>query len=296
MYWGVQVGVAAVTGGKGGTGKSTIAINMAVAIANSRDVVLADLDVEAPNDHILLGIDLKDKEAVKIMIPFIDYSKCVKCGACAEVCDSGAILMPKGKYPYILPRLCSGCRACYFTCRAKAISEGYRVVGYTYRTEVNLGSTSITLVTGMLREGEEHVIHTVLAAKERAIREYRDVLIIDTAAGSGNNVTAAIEDSDIILAVTEPTPLGLHDLTLILELASRLGIEALIVINKVGIGPKDKIVDVAKKYRAKVIAEVPYSKDVVSSYINGVPLVRAAPNHPIALTFRKLGNYLSEVL
>ena len=290
------MGRVAITGGKGGTGKSTVAVNVAAAIAEVRDVVLADLDVEAPNDHILLNAKLENEEAVKIMVPFINYSKCVKCGLCARVCDSGAVLMPKGKYPYILPRLCSGCRACYFACPTKAISEGSRVVGYTYRTEVSLGSESLTLVTGVLREGEEHVIHTVLAAKERAIEEARDVLIIDTAAGSGNNVTVAVEGSDLVIAVTEPTPLGLHDLKLILELVSKLGIEALVVINKVGIGPKDKIVDVIKNYGAKVVAEIPYSKDIIESYIKGAPLVKAAPDHPIAATFKGLGKYLSEVL
>ncbi len=227
----------AVTGGKGGTGKSTVAVNLAVELAKRGKLVLADLDVEDPNDHILLNVKLEREEPVNIMLPFVKYESCIKCGACAEVCDTGAMLLSPEKIPYVIPRLCSGCRACYFVCPTKAIVEGKRTIGYTYETPVSVGGVNFTLVTGMLREGEEHTPPAVLQAKRRALNVTADVYLIDTSAGTSNSVASSLDGSDLVLAVTEPTPLGLHDLTLILELAKDMGLEVWVIMNRSGLGP-----------------------------------------------------------
>ncbi|HDI02496.1 MAG TPA: cobalamin biosynthesis protein CobQ, partial [Ignisphaera sp.] len=174
----------AITGGKGGTGKSFVATNLAILLSIDRDVVLADLDLEAPNDHIILGIEsLENEEPIKIFMPFIDITKCRLCKICSRVCTSGAILVPTKGYPIVFPRLCSGCSVCLYACPYNAIKSGARVVGYSYVTKVPKYSSRLTLVTGILREGEEHVPPAVVVVKKRALDIVKDILLIDTGAG-----------------------------------------------------------------------------------------------------------------
>ncbi len=285
-----------VTGGKGGTGKSTIAVNLALLLAKHRDLVMADLDVEAPNDHILLGVDLENEEPVKIMVPKIIYEKCIKCGACAQVCDTGAMLLDKNKLPFLLPRLCSGCRACYYACPTDAIIEGKRIIGYTYQTPITKFASGFTLVTGVLREGEEHTPPVVLSARERAYKIAEDILLIDTSAGTGSHVATALEDSDILVGVTEPTPLGLHDLELILQLGEIMNIESWIVINRANIGPEEKIHEIAKKYNSRIIGRIPFSNEMVKAYVKGYPFVLQYPDHKITHVLEEIANKIMEVI
>ena len=285
-----------VTGGKGGTGKSTIAVNLATLIARERKLVLADLDVEAPNDHVLLNASLENEEPVEIMLPFIVYPKCTRCGVCAQVCDTGAIILTREKLPFVIPRLCSGCRACYYACPYDAIVEGKRIIGYTYKTQVKIDDIVFTLVTGVLREGEEHTPPVVLAARKRAMTLVEDLLLVDTSAGTANHVSIALEDSKLVLAVTEPTPLGLHDLELILELSSTLGLESWVIVNRSTIGDVSKVEEVAQKYNARIVAKIPYSREIVESYVKGVPIVKLYPNHPISQSLQALTKIVLEVI
>jgi len=261
----------AVSGGKGGTGKSTIAINLAIALKGHFDLVLADLDVEAPNDHILLGVELQNEEPVNLFMPRFDYSKCVKCKKCAEVCEENAIITMRDGTPFLIPTLCSGCKACEIVCPVHgAILEGQKLMGYTYETQTPY---EFPLVTGKLLEGEERAMPIVVAAKRRAKKLNKELLIVDTAAGTSNTVSKALEDSQLIIAVTEPTPLGLHDLELILELAKIMDIEAWIIINRSDLGPKEPIKELAEKYSAKIVGEIPYSERIIKSYVEGKPII-----------------------
>jgi MinD superfamily P-loop ATPase len=293
----VSVGI---TGGKGGTGKSMVAVNISALIARERNLVLADLDVEAPNDHILLGVKLENEEPIEIMLPFINYKKCTGCSVCAKICDTGGIIMTRERLPMVLPRLCSGCRACYFACPEKAIVEGKRIEGYIYRRDVRLKHSSFTLVTGMLREGEEHTPPVVLSAKRRAVELAEDMLTIDTSAGTGNHVSTALDGSKLALVITEPTPLGLHDLKLILEVLNELGIEAWIVVNRWGIGSSEKMLGnigkIANDYKAEMKAKIPYSRDIYEFYVKGTPIVEAAPHHDISKIFSFMAREILEVV
>ncbi len=292
-----MVFIIGVSGGKGGTGKSFVATNLATLLSTKFRVVLADIDVEAPNDHILLGLEsLENEEEIRIFFPIIDYRKCTACGACAKVCDTGAIVMSKGKPPMIMPRLCSGCKACLYACPYDAISPGKRVVGSLYVTNVITSLGRFRLVTGVLKEGEEHTPPAVVYTKRRAIEEAKesDILMIDTGAGAGNSIAAALQGSKILIAVTEPTPLGAHDLRAILEIAKSLNSKIWVVINRAGIGPEEEVLDVVKKYKVERIFRIPYSKEVALSYARGRLVVEEYPNSEPSKVLRSIANILVE--
>ncbi|BEP16683.1 ATP-binding protein [Pyrofollis japonicus] len=273
--------VVAVTGGKGGTGKSFVATNIAVLMSRHVELTLADLDVEAPNDHLLLGLQgLENEEPIAIFFPIIDYKKCTACGACAKVCDTGAIVMAKGTPPMVMPRLCSGCKACLYACPYKAIDpEGRRVVGYSYSTLVKRGG-GFRLITGILREGEEHTPPAIVVAKQRALKETPSdaMLIVDTGAGTGNGISAAIQEAELVIAVTEPTPLGLHDLRAILEIARGMEKRIWMVINKAGIASHEKHLETAKEYGVEKVFLVPYDPEAAKIYARGTPVVEECPS------------------
>jgi len=287
--------ILSISGGKGGTGKSTVAVNLAIEIAREYSLRLGDLDVEAPNDHILLNVDLSNEEPIKLMYPHISYDKCIKCGACGRVCDTGAIIISKEGLPLLLPRFCSGCRACSLACPTKAILEGERVVGYSYETLVRYDNSKFNLVTGSLIEGEEHTPPVVRRTKERLFKKNSKVYMIDTSAGTANHVSIAIDNSNLLLAVTEPTPLGLHDLEMILEVAYELGIESWVVINRYGLGSIEKHINLIKRYGINQVFMIPYSKLIFESYVKGIPIVLYKRNSKEALAIKDIAKRIMEV-
>lgn len=286
--------IFAVTGGKGGTGKSTIATNLAIAISTKRDTILLDADVEEPNDFILLGKSLENEVPIKTIYPEIDTRKCTYCMKCVKICPEGAIVLIKGKPPVIFDKICSGCGLCFYECEDNALIKKERIIGYTYLTEI---SKSLKMITGKLVEGEERAYPIVLAAKRRALESYSkqsSILIVDTSAGTSNSVAASLKGSEFAIAVTEPTPLGAHDLELILSLLKKLSIPAYVIINRTGIGPEDEILRVSEKYGAEIIARIPYSERVIESYINSEPIVQRYPESDEALMFFEIADKILE--
>ena len=282
----------AVSGGKGGTGKSTVAVNLAIALSERYNLALADLDVEAPNDHLLLGVELENEESVELFMPSFDYQKCTRCRKCAEACEEHAIITMRDGTPFLMPNLCSGCAACEIVCPVPgAILAGKKLMGHTYLTETPYG---FPLVTGRLKEGEERAMPVVVRARKRAVELGKELLIVDTAAGTSNTVSKALEDSELIVAVTEPTPLGLHDGELILKLAGLMGIPAVVVVNRSDLGDVEKVRTLAERYGAEVIAEIPYSESIIRSYVEGKPIVLSS--HPEAGLFRKIAERIAELL
>ncbi len=292
--------VISITGGKGGTGKSFVATNLSYLLGISTRHILADLDVEAPNDHILLGVyELKNKEPIKIFFPRIDYSKCTICGACAKVCDTGAIIMSKNRPPIVMPRLCSGCKACMYACVYDAIKPGARIIGFMYRTPVNIENSNFTLITGILHEGEEHTAPLVYGVKERALSHAREEdmpLLVDTGAGTGNSISIALQYSDLVIAVTEPTPLGLHDLESILKITHGLGMRTWVVMNRSGIGDSTPHRKVIADYGVEYYHEIPYSREAVEAYVKGVPITTYAPKSPASRSIFELFENLKSLI
>jgi MinD superfamily P-loop ATPase len=296
----INVRIVSVTGGKGGTGKSFIATNLSYLLSKNKNILLADLDVEAPNDYILLGIDkLESEEPIKVFFPLIDYSKCTLCGACAKVCDTGAIIMSKGKPPIVMPRLCSGCKACMYACAFDAIHPGERVIGYTYLNNVTIGNRKFKLLTSILRYGEEHTAPAVRGAKDKAMdiaKRESSLLIVDTGAGTGNSISIGIQYSNLVIAVTEPTPLGKHDLESILRITSALGYRTWVVINRYGIADEKPVIELSRKYGVEHVHKVPFHRDAVEAYTKGIPMVLYKQDSPVSKSLFELASMVEDVV
>jgi len=257
----------AITGGKGGTGKSVVATALAAYLSKNKKVLLMDLDADCPNDHLILSIERKKEKEVPVMIPDIDFSKCIKCGTCSQVCMYKAIVFVKDKNPILIPEQCSGCGACVIACPAKCIGESQKTIGTIYSGKKN----NIELISSDLKPGESLSEFVVNAAKKFAEPKEKDydIILIDTSAGTHCDVISAVSGCDLALAVTEPTPLGAHDLKLILDLLKILKIPAKIVLNKSTVGDKELIYKIAEEYDTEIIAEIPYERSIIESYSKG---------------------------
>lgn len=261
----------AVTGGKGGTGKTTFAILLAFKYSSlKKKVLLVDCDVECPNIYILLGINNLKKpiERTFTYYPVIDKKKCTKCGLCARKCLSNAILSLADDYPKIEKELCSSCRVCWTICPEKAIKKKKEQNGEIYKSIIN---KNITLVTGISKPGVRETSPVVKDTKKyvETIKRKFDVIIYDTAAGSHCTVIAALDGADKAYAVTEPTPLGAHDLNVILQVLKVIQIPSEVVINQFDMGNTDLISEIVRENNVSITQKIPYNKSLAQLYSKG---------------------------
>ena len=261
--------IISVASGKGGTGKTLVATSLALSLIENYKVQLLDCDVEEPNSNILLRLDMKSSQSVSIPIPKVDETKCTYCGKCAEVCAYNAIAVLKEKV-LVFPELCHGCGACSYLCPESAITEEGRQVGIVERGD----SGNLELVQGRLAIGEAMAPPVI-----REVKKYIDpanIVIIDVPPGTSCPVVEAVEGSDFCLLVTEPTPFGLNDLSLAVEVVRKLGISCGVVINRVGIGGNE-VEQYCHQEGIPILLRIPLDRNIAMLYSQGIPLIEGLP-------------------
>ncbi|MEW6685932.1 MAG: ATP-binding protein [Candidatus Edwardsbacteria bacterium] len=278
--------IISVASGKGGTGKTTVATNLALFLSAERmqDILFLDCDVEEPNSHIFLKPKIERSRPISLLVPDVDQKKCTFCGECAKVCAYNAIVVLK-KEVLTFPELCHGCGGCSLLCPEHAISEKERPIGVLEEGRVG----SIKFVQGRLNIGEPMATPLIRAVKK--IINSDGITLIDVPPGTSCSVIESIKGSDFCLLVTEPTPFGLHDLKLAVELLKKLEIKHGVLINRAGIG--DGGVKVyCQKEEVPIMAEISYDRDVAVLYSYGIPMWINGERY--RKSFRDLWNFISQ--
>lgn len=258
--------IVAIASGKGGTGKTSVAVNMALSIGN---VQFLDCDVEEPNAHLLLHPEIAQTEPVYVLVPVVNEELCDYCGKCADFCQYNAIFVSPEKV-LIFPELCHSCGGCAIVCPKKAISEEQHRIG-----TLKFGSVSDSeIVYGELDVGEPMAVPVIREVKRR-IKNGKTV-ILDSPPGTSCPVIETVKGSDFCVLVTEPTPFGLHDLKITVEVLEDMGIPFGVVVNRAGIGDK-KIYEYCEEKNIPVLLEIPFQRKIAELYSRGVPFSLEMP-------------------
>ena len=261
----------AIASGKGGTGKTTVATNLAyVASRTGRSTAYLDCDVEEPNGHIFLKPRIVEERTVWEMVPRVDETQCAHCGTCGDVCQYSAIVCI-GQKVLVYPELCHACGGCAMLCPAHAIREGSRQIG-----TLRVGhSGSIHCVDGLLNIGEAMSPPVIRAVRE-AVPSV-DLVIVDAPPGTSCPVIASIRGCDCVVLVTEPTPFGLNDLQLAVDMVRAVALPLGVVVNRVGIGD-DRVQGWCRQESIPVLAEIPDDRGVAEAYSRGQMACDALPH------------------
>jgi MinD superfamily P-loop ATPase len=252
--------IVSVASGKGGTGKTSVAVNMALSIGN---IQLLDCDVEEPNAHLFLNPKINQTQAVTVSVPIVNEELCDHCGKCADSCQYNALFIGSDKV-LVFPDLCHSCGGCALVCPKKAISKDQHKIG-----TLKLGSAGhLELVYGELEVGEPIAVPIIREVK-RHIRKDKNV-ILDSPPGTSCPVIQTVKDSDFCILVTEPTPFGLHDLKIMIQVLESMRIPFGVVINRAGIGD-NRVYEYCGEKDIPILLEIPYKRKIMELYSRGVP-------------------------
>jgi MinD superfamily P-loop ATPase len=276
--------IIAVASGKGGTGKTTLATNLAKSIGNR--VELIDCDVEEPNSHLFLKPQFEKSEQVHVPRPQVDLDKCTYCGECAKICRFSAIVVVKS-HVLVFPELCHGCGGCSRVCPEEAISEIPKAIGILEKGRSN----AVAFVHGRLEVGEAMSPPLIKAARSLAQKD--GVVIIDAPPGTSCPVIAAVKGSDYCILVTEPTPFGLNDLRLAVEVVRELAIPSGVVINRSDIGD-GAVKEFCLGEDIPVLMEIPEDRRIAEAYSRGDMMIDVIPEYKVK--FQKLFAHIKELI
>ena len=258
--------IISIASGKGGTGKTTIATNLALSLGK---VQVIDCDVEEPNANIFFNAEIKEREDVTVEIPEIDKEKCNYCGKCSEFCAYNALAVVPSDV-LVFPELCHSCGGCEIVCPQNAINWKKKPVG-----KIEHGATNgVDFFHGLLNVGEIQAVPVIKALKKKIGKEGN--VIIDAPPGTSCPVIESINGSDYCILVTEPTPFGLHDLKLAIAVVRHLYIPFGVIINRDGVGDK-KVEMYCQTEKIPILMKIPHSEEIANLYSMGIPFVKKLP-------------------
>ena len=258
--------IIAVASGKGGTGKTTVAVNLALSLG---DVQLLDCDVEEPNSHLLLEINETESIPVTLPTPVVDQDACTLCGDCGSFCEFNAIFVGKKKV-LVYDEICHSCGGCKLVCPENAISEVPREVGTVFIAKAG----TLDLIYGLLNIGEPIATSIIKAVKSHINPDGN--YIIDAPPGTACPVIETMKESDFLILVTEPTPFGLHDLSMAVDVVRGLNIPFGVIINRAGIGDNG-VQEYCKKEKIPILLEIPFDRHIAELYSKGTPFAQEMP-------------------
>jgi MinD superfamily P-loop ATPase len=258
--------IVTVASGKGGTGKTSVAVNMALSVGN---VQLLDCDVEEPNAYLFLNVDSQRTEPICTSIPLINHELCTYCGKCSSACQYNALFVASENL-LVFPELCHGCGGCALVCPKSAITWEKHRIG-----AVKFGSADdLTLVYGELEVGKPLAVPIIKAVKSH-IAEGKNV-IIDSPPGTSCSFVETVRGSDFCVLVTEPTPFGLHDLKIAVQVLKKIAVPFGVVVNRAGIGD-NKVYEYCRTENINVLLEIPYQRRIAELYSKGIPFSLEMP-------------------